>query len=191
MFSATKRSTAQYKICFCFSFPWYFISAVFYFWYSAKTVQFPKCRTSVEKVGSKAREHFSLFFFFFCRVQPTASAGSWYDPAYPGVQPSTALWRPSRHTDATSPWTSSWPPGTLRSFRKHTHTRDSLLTLHLEPLKSLAQHIRTFRRTVNLWENAGQLSNGAGDPENNKINHSHGDLIIHKQPHKGSGVASH
>ena len=75
--------------------------------------------------------------------------------------------------------------------KTHTHTRDSLLTLHLEPLKSLAQHIRTFRRTVNLWENAGQLSNGAGDPENNKINHSHGDLIIHKQPHKGSGVASH
>lgn len=67
---------------------------------------------------------------------PTASAGSWYDPAYPGVQQSTALWHPSHHRDAASPWTSSWPQGTLRSYQgeKKRQTAGSLLS---EPFKRL------------------------------------------------------
>lgn len=40
----------------------------------------------------------------------------------------------------------------FKILHKNTNTPDSLLTLLREPLKSLAQHIHIYGRTVNLWK---------------------------------------
>lgn len=93
-----------------------------------------------------------------------------------------------------------WPQRLLKLPLGHEELQDPT-EIHKHTGLTVIARMRTFKEPraahPHLWtyskplKNAGQLSNDAGDPENNKINYSLSDLIIHKQPHKESRVTTY